>query len=309
MQLVRYASGGTARVGVLHGEQVTPLTGVSELGALLVRDVDEIRALLESPGETEPVALDSVRLLPPVDGRMEVWGAGVTYERSREARVEESGRISVYGAVYEAERPELFFKSVPWRVTTGGEPAGLRSDSEASVPEPELAVVVNSRGQIVGATVCDDLTARSIEGENPLYLPQAKTYTGSCVLAAEVTPWWQLDDPGALDIRLSITRGQEEVFAAATSTAALHRRLEDLVSWLFREERFPEGVVLATGTGIVPPLGLTLQHGDVVDIRIEGVGRLVHPLVQGREEFAWLDGGLARVAPAGAGTEQGGRRP
>lgn len=278
MHIVRFAEAGSdrVRVGVLDERGIAALP-VASLGALLALRVEEIRALLAEASGWAAAA--GARLLAPVDGRTEVWGAGVTYQRSREARVEESASTSVYETVYEARRPELFLKSVAWRVVTDGASAGLRADAANSVPEPELALVLNRHGEIVGATVCDDLTARSVEGENPLYLPQAKIYTGSCVLAARIRPWWEIATPGELAIRMRVRRGADVVFAGETSTARLHRPFAELVDWLFRELDLPEGAVLATGTGIVPPLEQGVRPGDQVEIEIDEVGSLAHPLV------------------------------
>ncbi|MFI1963197.1 fumarylacetoacetate hydrolase family protein [Streptomyces pathocidini] len=281
MHIVRYAEGsGPARVAILDEAGIAPLEEVADLAELLRLPLAGIRSLTEEAAAGgERLAPDGVRLLAPVDGRTEVWAAGVTYERSREARVEESGQLSVYGAVYEADRPELFLKSVPWRVRTDGQPAGLRGDADNSVPEPELALLVNRHGEIVGATVCDDLTARSVEGENPLYLPQAKIYTGSCSLAARIRPWWEIADPAALGIRMRVLRDGGTAFKGETSTASLHRTFDDLVSWLYRELDLPDGAVLATGTGIVPPLDAGVRPGDTVEIEIDEVGTLTHELV------------------------------
>ncbi|MFE3454779.1 fumarylacetoacetate hydrolase family protein [Nonomuraea sp. NPDC059194] len=258
----------TDQVGVLTGDLIAPM-GLS-LTELLALPAAEIGALVARHTPLASVPVSEVRLLAPVEGRMEVWGAGVTYERSRAARVEESGR-DLYDAVYDAERPELFFKATPWRVSTDGELAGIRADG-ACVPEPELAIVANRYGEPVGAVVCDDLTARSVEGENPLYLPQAKCFTGSCALSPAIRPWWEL--PGELSIEMEIVRDGEKVFSGATGTGRLRRTPEELLGWLFRAQSFPEGVVLATGTGIVPPLEFSLRPGDEVTITIGDVGVL-----------------------------------
>ena len=181
----------------------------------------------------------SPRLLAPLDGRGEVWCAGVTYERSRGARMEESAEQSVYDKVYVADRPELFGKSPAWRVVTDGEPIGIRADSGHDVPEPELAVVVNAHGETVGYTVCNDVSSRSIEGENPLYIPQAKVFAGGCALAPGIRPAWEVPDPTDLAITLSVRRDGAEVFEGATSTAQLARPLDDLVDALCVGQRLP----------------------------------------------------------------------
>ena len=280
MHIVRFADGPATAIGVADAVGVARIRDVDTMAELLRLSVADIRSAVTAAAESEPrLGYDRVRLLSPVDGRTEVWASGVTYERSRAARVEESARQSVYDAVYDAERPELFLKAAAWRVVTDGEPAMLRRDTVNSVPEPELALVLNGAGEIVGATVCDDLTARDIEGSNPLYLPQAKIYTGSCALAARIRPWWEIPDPAALGIRMRVVRDGTTVFDGDTSTARMHRTFEDLAGWLFRELDLPDGAVLSTGTGIVPPLDAGVRPGDVVEIEIDEVGTLSHRLV------------------------------
>jgi 2-dehydro-3-deoxy-D-arabinonate dehydratase len=279
VHIVRFSHGpGTVGVGVADATGVAPIGRLTGMAELLRLPLAEIRSLVANTGARLPYG-PGLRLLAPVDGRTEVWGAGVTYERSRAARVEETEQRSVYEAVYDADRPELFLKAAAWRVVTDGAPARLRGDAANSVPEPELALVLNSAGEIVGATVCDDLTARDIEGRNPLYLPQAKTYTGSCALAARIRPWWEIADPAALGIRMRVRRDGEVVFSGETSTASMRRTFEDLASWLCRELDLPDGAVLSTGTGIVPPLDAGVLPGDVVDIEIDEVGTLSHALI------------------------------
>jgi len=221
-------------------------------------------------------------VLAPIDGRTELWAAGVTYEQSRTARVQESERsATVYELVYDASRPELFFKSVAWKVVGPGESIAIRDDSTVDVPEPELAVVVNAAGEIVGYSVCDDVSSRSIEGENPLYLPQAKVFLGGAALGPGIRPAWEVADPYNLGIELRIDRGGAPAWSGTASTAALHRRLDDLVRYLRYADSFPDGVILSTGTCLVPELPFTLQDGDVVEIAIEEVGRLRTPVVAG----------------------------
>jgi len=277
VHITRYVDpSGRPAVGTTVDGVVRPLP-VERLADLLALPLAAIRSLLE--GAAAPVGRP-LRTLPPVDGDTEVWAAGVTYRRSREARVEESRDGDVYTRVYSAERPELFFKSVAWRVVGDGEPVGVRADSESNTPEPELALVVNAAAEIVGLTICDDVSSRSIEGANPLYLPQAKVYTASCALGPAIRPIWEIRDPLDLAIAGTITRAGSVVWSAATSSAQLHRTFDDLVGHLFRAMEFPYGVILSTGTGIVPELDLTLSDGDVVRIEIEDVGVLTNPVIR-----------------------------
>ncbi|HEY7428230.1 MAG TPA: fumarylacetoacetate hydrolase family protein [Gemmataceae bacterium] len=220
------------------------------------------------------VSLDSVQLLPPLD-EQEVWAAGVTYKRSREARERESaGAARFYDLVYNAERPELFLKATPRRVVGPGATVRIRHDSRWNVPEPELALVVSPRLKIVGYTIGNDMSSRDIEGENPLYLPQAKVYNGSCALGPVVTLAGGLSPLERVAIRLTITRGGSVAFDGSTNLAAMKRSCEDLVSWLGRENTFPDGVILLTGTGIVPPDHFTLERGDEIAIDITDIGCL-----------------------------------
>jgi 2-dehydro-3-deoxy-D-arabinonate dehydratase len=210
--------------------------------------------------------------------RQEVWAAGVTYFRSRTARMEESkvaGGGSFYDRVYEAERPELFFKSAAWRVVGPGGMVRIRADSGWNVPEPELALVVSPAGRVVGYTIGNDMSSRDIEGENPLYLPQAKVYDGSCALGPALL---LTDDPLPPDtaISLEIRRAGEAVFQGATTIAQMKRSPAELVEYLYRETSFPDGCILLTGTGVVPPDSFTLKGGDEVRIAIEPIGVLVN---------------------------------
>jgi 2-dehydro-3-deoxy-D-arabinonate dehydratase len=220
---------------------------------------------------------------------MEVWAAGVTYQRSRAARMAESEQSAdVYDRVYDAERPELFFKAASWRTVGTGRPIVVRPDSAINVPEPELALVLNRHAEIVGYTICNDVSSRSIEGENPLYLPQAKAYLGSCALGPWITPSWEIDDPYQLGIELIIERAGEVVWQGKASTSELHRRFDELVDYLFRADEFPDGVVLSTGTSLVPELPFTLAEGHVVRIRIDNLGELANPVVRGKAAMTWL---------------------
>lgn len=215
------------------------------------------------------------QLLAPI-GKQEVWAAGVTYLRSRDARIyesKESGGSDFYQKVYTADRPELFFKSTARRVSGPGEDVYIRKDSTWNVPEPELTLFINSSGSIQGYTVGNDMSSRSIEGENPLYLPQAKTYErsaalGPCIYISE-TP---ID--AATTITLEILRGHENIFKGSITLKQMKRQLEELAAWLFRELSFPDGCFLMTGTGIIPPDHFTLSAADVVNISIEGIGTL-----------------------------------
>lgn len=220
--------------------------------------------------------------LAPIDGDTEVWAAGVTYRRSQEARIEESSTPDIYTKVYRAERPELFFKATPRRVAGPGEPILIRSDSTWDVPEPEVALVVNRHAEIIGYAIGNDVSSRSIEGDNPLYLPQAKLYAHSCALGPAITPVWEIADPYALGIVMRIERDGASVWQGETSSRELKRRFEELVAYLFREDDFPDGVILCTGTALVPDPSFTLEPNDLVEIEIEGLGAMRNPVVRGK---------------------------
>ena len=220
-------------------------------------------------------------LLPPI-GQQEVWASGVTYYRSRDARMEESkasGGDSFYDRVYDAERPELFFKATPARVVGHGQAVRIRRDSSWNVPEPELTLLIASSGDIVGYTIGNDMSSRSIEGENPLYLPQAKTYDQSAGLGPGI-----LVLPHALPtdtaIHLLIERQGKTVFSEQTGVDQIKRSFKDLVSYLFRECSFPRGCFLMTGTGIIPGNDFTLEPGDTIHISIDGIGTLTNTVIQ-----------------------------
>ena len=217
------------------------------------------------------------RRLAPI-GSQEVWAAGVTYIRSRAARMEESkasGGGSFYDAVYSAERPELFFKAAAWRVRGPGDPVCIRRDARWSVPEPELALVINRGGTIVGYTIGNDMSSRDIEGENPLYLPQAKVYNGACAIGPCI---YLTNDPlpPTTEIKITIKRGGKEVFSGSTTISRIKRTLPSLAEYLYRELSFKEGALLLTGTGVVPGDGFTLASGDEIAITIEPIGTLVN---------------------------------
>jgi 2-dehydro-3-deoxy-D-arabinonate dehydratase len=286
MHIARFIAKGddTPRIGLLEDGEVRTLTGVAGLAQLLSTRLARCRELVEAAarGGATPIPANEVELLAPLDGRTEVWAAGVTYETSREARIEESKRAAdVYELVYNAERPELFFKSAGWRVRSNHEAIALREDSDLDVPEPEVALVVNRFAEIVGLTVCNDVSSRSIEGANPLYLPQAKIYLGACALGPAVRPIWEISDPYALTIALQIERGGEIAWQGEASTRQLRRRFDDLVAHLFRADVHPDGAILTTGTCLVPPSPFTLQAADVVRIEVSEVGILENPVVRG----------------------------
>ena len=253
-------------------------------GGLALSDLlhaDDPPAAVAALPRGEALAADAVRLLSPLD-RQEVWAAGVTYKRSQVARMSESeSAADHYDRVYTAERPELFFKSLPARVVPDGEPIRVRSDSRWTVPEPELTLLVSPAGRIVGYAVGDDVSARDIEGENPLYLPQAKTYDGSCAIGPAVLLADGPLDRAATVISLTIERGGEAAFEDHIELSQMKRSLEELVGWLTREYALPDGAALMTGTGIVPPDQFTLEDGDVVTIAVSGVGSLRNPVVRG----------------------------
>jgi 2-dehydro-3-deoxy-D-arabinonate dehydratase len=219
----------------------------------------------------------SESLLAPI-GQQEVWAAGVTYFRSREARIEESkdaGGGDFYDRVYNADRPELFFKATPHRVAGPGAPVRIRADSKWNVPEPELALAVNRKREIIGFTIGNDMSSRDIEGENPLYLPQAKVYAGCCGLGPGILVTDQ-PLPGTTAVELKIQRRGKAVFSGETQLSSLKRRPEELVSYLFRDNSFPNGCFLLTGTGVVPPDDFTLESGDQINITIAPIGTLTN---------------------------------
>ncbi len=253
-------------------------TSLLPAGLTISRLLREGAAALSEANQSrsaEPVPQDA-RRLAPVDAQ-EVWASGVTYLRSRVARVEES-HDSAYDLVYDAQRPELFFKSLPGAVRAPGETVGIRADSTWDVPEPELTLVMDSTGEIAAYTIGNDMSSRSIEGENTLYLPQAKTYRRSCAIGPCLVLPEELDDPARLDVGLRIERDGDVVFDGVSSTAEMKRGLSELRDWLFVANEFPDGVMLMTGTGIIPDSPFTLHAGDVVTISIEGLGRLTNPV-------------------------------
>jgi 2-dehydro-3-deoxy-D-arabinonate dehydratase len=246
-------------------------------------------AVLDSPvaedAERVPMAY---RLLAPVDSQ-EIWAAGVTYERSRDARMEESDEPSVYDHVYDAVRPELFFKAAAWRVRTTGEPIGIRGDSGWDVPEPELGLVVSADLAVAGYVIANDMSSRTIEGENPLYLPQAKIYDGSCAIGPAMVPASEVEPPFAIGLR--VEREGATILDETTSTIRIRRSFDELTEHLGRALTLPAGAVLLTGTGVVPEPGFTLAEGDIVRIDGGPLGQLVNSVV--------LVGRAAPVQPGG----------
>jgi 2-dehydro-3-deoxy-D-arabinonate dehydratase len=284
MPICRFHTGdpADARVGLLDGDRVIPFsaetgpTSMRDLLRLPKAEIDAEIARVRASGATPVPAHDAI-LLAPIDTQ-EVWACGVTYLRSRDARMEESTEEDVYERVYNAERPELFFKATASRVTGPGQPVAIRSDSTWDVPEPEIALVVNAHREIVGYTVGNDMSSRSIEGENPLYLPQAKMYTACAGLGPVIALAGEVDDPRDLGVKLTIERDGATAFEGETSTSQMARSFEDLVTYLHRHNAFPDGAFLMTGTGIIPPSAFTLEDGDIVSIAIESIGTLTQPV-------------------------------
>ena len=283
MKICRFKSANEGiRIGLVTSDtelrDLTPV-GITQLQPLLEKD-DAVAELSQIETTNLPrLELAETPLCTPVE-RQEVWAAGVTYLRSKKARMEESEfSANAYDRVYDAIRPEIFFKSLPEKVVATGEAVGIRGDAKWNVPEPELALVINSRGKIVGHTIGNDMSSRDIEGENLLYLPQAKTYNRSCALG----PWITLGTPESAarewKIRIEIQRGGQNVFAGETSVGQIKRSFDELAGFLFRCQIFPHGAVLLTGTGVVPPDSFTLQERDSVVIDISGIGTLSNPVV------------------------------
>ena len=284
MKLCRFQKEQPApRIGLLIDDQtVLDLTagGVDRMLPLLESSApgDELAALAKR--DLPRLPLGEVTLLTPVE-QQEVWAAGVTYLRSKTARMEESDfSASAYDRVYDAVRPEVFFKSLPQKVVAPSGDVGIRKDSKWNVPEPELALVVNSRGIIVGYTIGNDMSSRDIEGENLLYLPQAKTYHRSCSVGPWITVGESEAEARAWKISLAIERGGNAVFSGETSVSQLKRSFTELAEFLCRSQVFPSGAVLLTGTGIVPPDNFTLQPHDVTRIHISGIGTLENRVIE-----------------------------
>ena len=247
----------------------------TSLDALLRLSLDELRRLLDEDRPPASLRADAV-IEAPIQNQ-EVWAAGVTYQRSLEARTDEAVSADPYDRVYTALRPEIFFKATAGRTRGPGQAVFIRSDSTWDVPEPELAVLCNSQLEVVGYTIGNDVSSRSIEGENPLYLPQAKVFDGCCALGPAVALAWNFS-PLDRKIELEIRRNAGVVYRSETTTSAMRRPIAELVSYLGRDQHFDAGCILLTGTGIVPPSDFSLQEYDEVTIRIDGIGTLNNPV-------------------------------
>jgi len=244
-----------------------------ESGALTT--MEDLEAYLAGIADSLAPADEPLDLLPSI-AHQEVWAAGVTYSRSRTARMEEaqaSGGGDFYDLVYTAERPELFFKAVPRRVVGPGQNVRIRADAKWNVPEPEFTLLISPRGKILGYTIGNDMSSRDIEGANPLYLPQAKVYDGSCAIGPGILVTSEPLSPSTR-IQIEIRRGAKVEFAGATALSEMKRDFRTLVDYLYRETSFPDGCLLMTGTGVVPPDEFTLHHGDEILITVEGIGTL-----------------------------------
>jgi len=282
MKICRYLTADNqVRIGLAKGDNA--LLDLSPAG------IDSITALLESGdgakrlaglGELTEIPLANVTLLSPIEVQ-EIWAAGVTYLRSKDARMEESDfSATAYDRVYDATRPELFFKSLPEKVVACGEPVGIRADAQWSVPEPELVLMMNSRGEIAGYAVGNDMSSRDIEGENLLYLPQAKVYHRSCAVGPWVRVGAREEEAREWEITIQIERGGKTVFEGTVSVNQIKRTFGELSAAMFQSQVFPFGCALLTGTGIVPDDDFTLEEGDTVRIRISGIGCLNNPVVR-----------------------------
>jgi 2-dehydro-3-deoxy-D-arabinonate dehydratase len=293
MQIVQFAVPERGRrLGIIEGDGVIDITapGLPDPLSLVQRACQAGAALGEvaaealeaSAGERlalveldRPPALEVPHLLAPIDPP-EVWGAGITYQRTA-TRYDERATETIYTRVYDADRPELFFKATAARCVGPNAPIAMRADSAQTATEPEMAVLLGPTGEVLALLCCNDVTARDIEYENPLYLPQAKIYAGSCAIGPYLTTPDEVPGPHELEITCTIERGGER-WQGSTHTGRMKRTVQELASWLTRHNPIPAGTVLTTGTGIVPPEEWCLQEGDSVTIEIEGVGRLSNPV-------------------------------
>ena len=281
MKLGRFQnSAGEIRVGQLvDAFTVADLSaaGITSITELL-EDSDHIQRVEALTG-LPTVQLSEVKLLTPVE-QQEVWAAGVTYLRSKKARMEESDfSANAYDLVYDAPRPEIFFKSLPDKVVHPGEPVGIRADSKWNVPEPELTLVINSAKEMVGVSIGNDMSSRDIEGENLLYLPQAKVYDRSCAVGPWIVVGASEEEIRQWTIGVEIGRGGQSVFSGETSIDNIKRSFNELLDYLGRSQSFPHGAMLLTGTGVVPDDDFTLAEKDVVSIHISGIGTLNNPVI------------------------------
>lgn len=282
VRICRFLAGDAAvRIGLVGDADVVDLTpaGITTLSRVLESGdpAELLNAIDRKTLPSFPIA--DVLLRAPIENQ-EVWAAGVTYLRSKTARMEESDfSATAYDRVYDAARPEIFFKAIAEKVVPTGEAVGVRRDAKWSVPEPELALVLNARGKVVGCTIGNDVSSRDIEGENLLYLPQAKVYDRSCALG----PWIRIGvaeaDARDWTVRSTIIRGGAPVFSGETRLGNIKRSFDELAGYLCRSQTFPHGAVLLTGTGIVPPDDFTLQEHDVVEIEIAPIGVLRNSVV------------------------------
>jgi 2-dehydro-3-deoxy-D-arabinonate dehydratase len=278
--LIRVTHAGRDIVALWSGSRLGQI-GMGLDGLLRLSAAEMRSAVEQTAGDLD---LDECELLAPVESQ-EVWACGVTYARSRAARMEESSAQDIYARVYEAERPELFFKSAGWRVVGHRGEVGVRPDSSWNVPEPELAVLSNSNGEVVGYACANDMSSRSIEGENPLYLPQAKVYERSCSIGPAAVLAWGAD-PSHAQVRMRITRGEKTVFDGTSNVSEMVRDPAELSAVLHAAYPLPVGAWLMTGTSLVPPPPYTAEAGDVVAIEIEGIGRLVNRVAMVRHSGA-----------------------
>jgi 2-dehydro-3-deoxy-D-arabinonate dehydratase len=285
MKLCRFQVGLShpSRVGLMPDDQTIldlEPAGITRLTPLL-ETADPAAALAGWDHHDLPRhRVSEVQLLAPIE-QQEVWAAGVTYLRSKKARMDESEfSATAYDRVYEAERPELFFKSLPEKVVGSSESVGIRNDARWSVPEPELALVLNSRGRVVGYTIGNDMSSRDIEGENLLYLPQAKVYHRSCALGPCIVVGKTENQARGWMISMEVRRKGNVAFTGETPVHQIKRSFEELAGFLFRSQCFPYGAILLTGTGLVPPDTFTLEEGDAVSMTISGIGTLTNPVIR-----------------------------
>ena len=295
MQLIRYQStSGVVAVALASENQLIarPLRPVISLHELLHMRLDSLRRSIEQAIRLTVYQKEKFdgaiqHLLAPLDGSTEVWGAGMTYKRSGKGKRQESSSSTpdIYSHVYKAKRPELFFKANAHRVAGPESPVVMRADSSLNVPEAGFVAVVNCYGEIVGYTIGNYMNSQSLTEENLLYLSQAKVYTGCCALGPSITPAWEVSNPYKLKIVMTIERNEKKVWKGATSTRELRRKLDDLIAYLFREDDFPDGVLLSTGVALTPESSFILQAGDIIDITIENLGTLRNSVVQGKGAF------------------------